>query len=198
MKITWRPHIRTLEEQLKFDALIEEMRAKRGAVRPKPVKPEGMTEEEFILSLQAPSTRRTLTMTPLEHAEYMARPLLTMDEVKAVKDADFSTPEGIKRGIGQRDLSLEEIHTFETMRRRPKNTTGQSDKSATTPEKKETASQAFIFSPPAKVTREEIRERAVNLKEYKTELKEVWIELPWWKALWHRIRGNKIQIDSKE
>lgn len=177
MKITNRPYFRTLEEHLYFEALVRQLR------KDNPKRPP--------TTVQAPSTQRTLDRDPLLDFEYQNRPLPT--NWKANPNAKT-----IDESVAKRDLDPHEISHFESVRRRPKNSQGESQKSATTPERHTRAVESFIYSPPAQVTKREVEERAVNLVQYKTEpMKEVWKPMPWWKALIHRIKGNKIRIESK-
>ncbi len=193
MKIVEMPHwwSRTPQAQAEMDSVIAELRAKYPP-KPRPIKPEGMSEADFVLSLQAQSTAAVLKMNEEELAAHKARPMV--DNWKAVPDAKTT-----EEAVGQRYLDPREISHVEATRRRAKNSTGQSELSATNPEKRESAIQGFIFSPPARVTPDEVKAKAVNLVEYKSEpLTETWVELTWWQALIHRIKGNKIRIDPKE
>lgn len=203
MKITEMPHwwSRTPQAQAEMDSLVAELKRKYPP-KPRPVKPDGMSEADFILSLQDPSTQRVLKMTDEEAEAHRNRPMLTMSEVAANKDAYENylkdpTPDNYKKFVGGRDLTPDEIQLVEALRRRPKNSTGQSEGTATPKEARDKAAAAFIFTPPAKVTKAEVDQKAVNLVQYKSEpMTEVWREMTWWQALVHRIKGNKIKSDE--
>lgn len=191
MKITEMPHwwSRTPQAQAEMDSLVAELKRKYPP-KPRPVKPDGMSEADFILSLQASSTMRTLKMTDKELEEYRARPMA--ENWKAVPNAKTTD-----EAVGARPLDIEEISHIESIRRRPKNSTGQSEGTATPKEARDKAAAAFIFTPPAKVTKAEVDQKAVNLVQYKSEpMTEVWREMTWWQALVHRIKGNKIKSDE--
>lgn len=191
MKITEMPHwwSRTPRAQAEMDSLVAELKRKYPP-KPRPVKPDGMSEADFILSLQASSTMRTLKMTDKELEEYRARPMA--ENWKAVPNAKTTD-----EAVGARPLDIEEISHIESIRRRPKNSTGQSEGTATPKEARDKAAAAFIFTPPAKVTKAEVDQKAVNLVQYKSEpMTEVWREMTWWQALVHRIKGNKIKSDE--
>lgn len=180
---------RTPQAQAEMDSLVAELKRKYPP-KPRPVKPDGMSEADFILSLQASSTMRTLKMTDKELEEYRARPMA--ENWKAVPNAKTTD-----EAVGARPLDIEEISHIESIRRRPKNSTGQSEGTATPKEARDKAAAAFIFTPPAKVTKAEVDQKAVNLVQYKSEpMTEVWREMTWWQALVHRIKGNKIKSDE--
>ena len=93
-----------------------------------------------------------------------------------------------------RVMDPKEASHAEAIRRRPKNSKGQSLGSSVTPDKKEKGVQGFIFSPSAKPTAEEIATRAANLVEYKSEpAREVWVNMTWYQALFHRLMGGKVE-----
>lgn len=179
MKIVYGPFIRTLEEQLYFDEMVERLRKEN------PKRPATTT--------QAPSTQRTLERNELDDITYWSRPLPPPEKWKANPSAKT-----IEERVQPRPLDPREIELFERTRRRPKNSEGSSIKSSVTPLLRERAIEAFVYTPPARVTEAEVKARAVNLVEYKSEpLKEVWVELPWWKAIFHRLRGHKVKIDDE-
>ena len=192
MKIVERPigWTRSFKEQKEFDALVAELRVLYPP-KPRPVCPEGMSKEEFIISLQAASTAATLRRTDEEQAVWNARPLPT----NWLANPEAKTND---ESVGMRALDPTEISHFEAIRRRPKNSQGQSTASGTTAEGRERGIQGFIYTPGASVTKSEVETRGVNLIQYETKpMTEVWVEMPWYKALFHRLKGNKIRQEIK-
>jgi hypothetical protein len=147
LKINYGPYIRTLEQQIEFDNLVIALKAKT------PKRPPTTT--------QAESTMRTLSRDPRDDFAWQNRPL--PENWKAKPDA-----ETLEAMVGEREVDLGLVSMEETRRRRPKNSDGQSEKSATTPERREKAIDAVIYTPPAKVTKEEVEAKAINLQEYKS------------------------------
>lgn len=84
-----------------------------------------------------------------------------IDPIKAFADKNYVRP-----------MSVSEITTYESMRDTPKNQLGQSEKSATTPDRRENAIQAYIHTPPVPLTESQIK----NLTKL-TKIKEL-EELP--------------------
>ncbi len=165
-----------------LDALKERPR------KPLPQCPEGMTRDEWILSMQPESTKRVLS----GEAEKMPWPPLFW---KAVPDAKT-----LDEAVGMRNISIEEFILIDGMRKNSKNTLGQSEISATTPARRESAIQGFIYSPPADVTKDEVLKKATGLVAYKTQPPaEVWVKIPWYKALIHRWLGGEVkqQLETK-
>ena len=191
MKITPLPgYFRSLEAQLEMDALVTELR-RRNPPKPRPIKPDGMSEADFILSLQAPSTQRTMKMNDKELEEYRNRPL----PANWLANPDAKTND---ESVGMRPITAQELTLEEQRRRTIKNTLGQSENSSVSELGRERGIQGFLYTPPAQVTTKEVETKAVNLVEYKSEpLKEEWIELPWWKAILHKLKGNKIKVTNK-
>lgn len=140
---------------------------------------------------QEPSTQRTLERDPLDDLKWQSRDLPTNWKARP-------SAKTLDEAVNKRPLDPDEISHFEATRRRPKNSQGMSTASATTAIGRECAIAAFVYTPPAKVTEEEVKERAVGLVEYKSEpVKEIWVEIPWYKALWHKITGHEVKQDSK-
>ncbi len=188
----FKPYVRTLADQIEFDRLVAEIRASRPPPKPNPVCPDGMSKEDFIMSLQLPHVQRVMKMSEVELEEYRARPM----PENWLANPDAKTND---ESVGKRNLDPDEIAAYTGMRHASKNTIGQSEKSATTPESRERAVQGLIFTPPAKVTPSEVQAKAVNLVQYKSEpLKEVWVEIPWYKALMHKLTGGTIRSETKK
>lgn len=187
MNINYDYH-RSLESQQEFDKLVEEFR-RINPPKPKPIKPQEMSDEEFILAMQGPTTKATLMRSKEEQAKWLDRPLPT--NWKAVPNAKTD-----EERVGARTLRPDEVSHIESIRRRPKNSLGQSTQSSVSDLQRERGVAALLYTPPARPSAKEIENRAVNLVQYKSEpLKEVWIEMPWYKALFHWARGNKIKVD---
>lgn len=180
MKLSYTPSLKTLSEQLAEDRLVEELKRLRPNIK--------ATDQ------QEPSTLKNLSRDPAQDDEWIARLVNTVpDNWKAVPDAKTTD-----EAVAARRLDPQEVQIVETARRRPKNSRGQSTKSATTVELRERAVQAILFTPPAKVTKAEVDARAVNLVQYKSQpIKEEWRPMTWYEALWHWIKGNKIRSENK-
>jgi hypothetical protein len=180
MKLTYNLSPTSLDEQLAFDRLVSDLKK----TNPKP----------FVSGEQHESTKRNLARDPAKDDEWVARLVNTVpDGWKARPDAK-STDEA----VAKRPLSADEILIVETIRRGSKNTRGQSLRAGLDAKTRQKGVEAFLFTPPAKVTRAEVEARAVNLVPIVSKpIVEEWRELTWWEALLHRLRGNKIRIDSK-
>ncbi len=204
MKITELPHwwTRPADKQAEMDSIVAEMKL-RYPPKPRPIKPDGMSDEDFILSLQTPTTRMVMQMTPEQLEERRNRPMPTMEQAAANKEAFEAykkdpSPENWKKMVGARDLTPDEISHFEAVRRRSKNTLGQSEKSSVSEESRERGIDAMIFTPPAKVTKQEVEARAVNLTRIESKpMTEVWVEMNWYQAMIHWLKGNKVRRDNK-
>lgn len=173
MKLSWRPHYRTLHEQIAFDKLVEEIKAAR-PTKPKPIKPDGMSDEEFIISLQTPHAQSVLKMDGRELSEYQSRALPT--NWKANPNAKTND-----ESVGMRDIDPFQADIIESIRRAEKNTIGASEKRA--------IDEHIDLSAMLK-----IKERKIELRAPK----EIWAELTLWQAIKHWIKGNKVKSVSKE
>jgi len=178
MKLTHSPSFRTLEEQLALDKMIEQL--KKG-------NPKIKSSDK-----QEPSTERNLARDPSKDDEWIARLVNTVpDNWKAVPNAKTTD-----EAVAARPVTPQEITVVENTRRRPKNSFGQSNKRGISDVKLNRGLEAFLFTPPARVTKKEIEERAVNLIPIKsTPIIEEWRPLTWYEALWHWLKGNKIRQD---
>lgn len=176
MKISYAPFIRTLEEQLYLDSVVEHLKKTRTIIPPSTV--------------QAASTRATLNRDVKDDDRHIARLVGPMpDGWKAIPNAKT-----LDEAVGARHIDPIEQSHFQAIRRRPKNSFGQSEKSGVSPSRREAGIQAFRYTPPAKVTQKEVESRAVNLVQYKSEpMTEEWVQIPWYKALIHWIKGNKVK-----
>ncbi len=97
---------------------------------------------------QQPSTLAIMARPKEDDEKHWLRHL---PEGAQIRDKDGNV------NIGERAVTIEEISHVEATRRRPKNSQGQSELSATTEEKKEASVNAFICSPPARLSPEEIQ-----------------------------------------
>lgn len=182
MKITHRPYFRTLEEQIYLDEMVEDLKKNRT------IKPPS--------SEQALSTAKNLARPKSEDAAWQARLTGPLPEGWQAVPKAKTIDEAV--GMGLRKLDPEEISHVESVRRRPKNSTGQSMKDGISPLKRDRAVAAITCSPPARVTPQEVQQRAVNLVEYKSEpLKEEWVDIKWYQAIIHWIKGNKVKQQEK-
>ncbi len=114
------------------------------------------------------------------------------DEVIAVPSA--TCPE---EAVGHRNIDPRDVDLHRGTQK-SRNSIGQSEESATTDEKRERAEHHFMVSPPAKLT-EADKLRIVGLIEIASAAPPVgvWIEIPWYAAAWHWLKGNKIRSDKK-
>lgn len=165
-----------------------------GTAKPKPVKPEGMSKEEWYASMQSPSTQAILLRDPSKDEEHFNR-LLDVDRAQVEKSGEEVVINAEKRIA---DYGMAQINHLEAVRRRAKNSLGQSKQSATDKETKDSAVHHFLVSPPAKLTKEEEKQvtqlsqpQAVVAQPQLT--KEVWVEMTWYQALVHWLKGNKIE-----
>lgn len=106
-------------------------------------------------------------------------------------------PETVKREITPGEFAL-----IGAARMRPKNSIGQSEESASSPERREKARYAYQFSPGTPFEELSEAEKAKvqvlePLVELKTITKEEWKPLSFWGALKHRLKGHKIKKVEK-
>jgi len=87
---------------------------------------------------QQPST---LAIMARDHKDDEKHWLRHLPEGVQIRDKDGNID------IGERPVTIEEASHIESIRRRPKNSTGQSEKSSASDEKKEIAADAFMYSP---------------------------------------------------
>lgn len=188
MKISHKPYFRTLQQELEHEAVCAELRAQIKVKKPP-------------TTVQAASTQRTLDRDPSLDWEWQNRPLPPAEKIYAKPlPKDFNDPKQMAEFVGAREVSAEEVILAETARRRSKNTIGQSELSATTPLLREKAIDAVHYTPPAKVTIEEIEKRAVGLVPYKSEqIKEVRAHVPWYKAIigWFSKHEEKYEVFNR-
>lgn len=164
--------------------------------RPKPIKPEGMSQEDWIMSMQAPSTKDLLE----KHKD----PNYKRDWTAPLPDNVLANPEAKTKDelIGKRDLGIDEISHFEAVRRRPKNSLGQSELSSTSKESRERAAHNFLVSPPALLTEDEIQGVTNLTKPVEaipaTAPASEWRDISVWRAIYHFCTGNKVRRVKKD
>ncbi len=160
--------------------------------------PEGMTSEEFILSLQSPSTREIIEKQkdPNYKRDWSA-PL--PDNWLANKDAkNRDEMTGNRKELGL--LDIDQVNHVEAIRRRSKNTLGQSEKSSSSEESKARARHHFLVHPPADITKEQesqITELSPSSKGIPQTTIEIWKPLTPWQAFKHWLKGNKVRRDRE-
>lgn len=136
----------------------------------------------------------------LANLELQKDPDYKRDWTAPLPDNVLARPDaiGVDELVGRRTFDPMEIAIVEDIRRKARNTLGQSELSSTSEESRERAVHHFMVSPPAELTEEE-KERVVGLVEILSAPppNEVWIELPWYKAIWHKLKGNQIRSDKK-
>jgi len=118
--------------------------------RPKPVKPEGMSQDDWILSMQAASTKEIIAkQKDPDYKRDWTAPL--PDNVLANPNA--KTKEEL---VGERPYDLSAWSHFESIRSWPRNSLGQSEKKSVSDSSIESAKHHFMVSPPALLTEDEI------------------------------------------
>lgn len=202
MRIVEKPYyVRSPERQTEMDAIVSELKLKYPP-KPRPVKPDGMSEADFILSLQTPAAQRVIKMSETELEEHRNRPMPKPEEMyvnpEAVKKyQETGDPSLLDEITNRRAVTPSEFDSYERMRRSDKNDVGMKEKDLPTiPEwKKEKALEAFAEAGPAKVSQGTIK--YFSQDPYKTQT--VWVEVPWYRALWSWAKGNKIKrIEASE
>jgi hypothetical protein len=153
----------------------------------------GEEREAFLLSMQPKSTQDALAKQkdrPAEEdLEFVLRPI--SEDYLAVKDA-----QSLDELVPARPISPQEFTSFMSMRASRGNRKGESKASSVSPEKRERAIEAFMYSPPAKPTLGDMK-RLKSLTEMDavavTEIsKEKSLsEYSWWERLKYRMFSYK-------
>lgn len=159
--------------------------------RPKPTKPDGMTTEQWIMSMQAQSTQVLLEKhKDPDYKRDWSAPL--PDNVLANPKAD-----SLDELTNKRDLSLDEIKNYHFPGKY--NTLGQSSKSAFE-DTKDKAKHAFMVTPPALLSETEMKSVAVLTPPVEgvptTMPAEEWKPMSTWEAIKHKIKGNKVKLNK--
>lgn len=102
---------------------------------------------------QQPSTMAIMARPKEQDLEHFLRPL-----PKAVVEQSAKLAAAIEKGdekaiaalVAEREVSREEVSHIESVRRRPKNSQGQSEKSGSGEEAREAATSAYLFTPGVK------------------------------------------------
>lgn len=183
----------------KYAAYVKRMAEELSKIpkKPKPIKPLGMSEKDFIFSLQSKSTQEIITLQ--EDPNYKRDWTAPLPESYLANPTAQTTEEL----IGQRNLSPNEISHFESRRRASKNTFGQSDWVAPV-EAKNRAIDAFRSHPSipqSHLTDEEL----IAIEDLKPIAKGIpptrhyeWIEIPTWKAWWFKLIGGRpVRLEKK-
>jgi hypothetical protein len=137
------------------------------------------------ISKQEPSTVKALMRDP-------------NDDLKHFQRAD---PDDWKKEIVMRPLDPQEINKYQAERMARQFSCyyrGEPISKRSEHANRQNAIDAFRFTSGANVTVDEVKARGVNLNEYRTTVIEKWIELTWWKAVLHKIRGNQIKEEDLE
>lgn len=176
MRISNKPWFRSLEDQLYMDMMVEKLKSQR-VLKPKPVKPEGMTDEEFLLSLQAPSTKGAMlaqkTRDPMDDIAWANRPLSTEGQM-TLKTGLLLSDDDRDKAVNRRIVTERDIDLNERTKVK-RNKLGESQKSATTPEKKYFAENMYQLHPTG------------------LEKKETWKEVSMFVALIEWLKGKKVR-----
>lgn len=165
--------------------------------KPLPSTPPGMTRAEFIKSLQPKSTQMIMDRPVEQDEEWQNRPLPkeTIEHTESINKAIATGDlESYKNLINQRDLTLEEISHFESVRRRSKNTQHQGDGKSASDDRKEMARQSFTCTPAGPLTHEQIIkvEKMVSIAQYKGTTVET-KDLNFFQMLWYKY-VKKIKV----
>lgn len=112
-----------------------------------------------VSTIQAASTQASLDMTDEQYAQKVKK----MFETKAWKAPH---PEEVMRS-----MPLDQVFVAEDIRRKPKNSIGQSLKSSASDERKELARQAYVCTPPTEILDSQ-KEHVTEMNPI-TELKEI-------------------------
>jgi len=120
---------------------------------------------EFDKSIQAPSMRATMERPKSMDAEWQNRPIPpeVIEQCKKIREA--KTDEERAKLVNQGSWDPGQIQIIEAHRKNSKNTLGQSELSATTDQRRLSAIEAFVHSPPAKLTPEE-RDKLMKMSGY--------------------------------
>lgn len=186
-------HITEGHERLEIDVLYMESVVKKLKEMPREVKAapthfngkpvKELTDDEraeFHLSLQPQSTKDALarqkTRDPREDFDWILR-----DMPDCLANPEATTVEEM---VGERSLGIQEFIVCKGMQRAEKNTIGASTKSSVDEEKRERGINAFTYSQPAEITKDDIK-RITNLTEIKSEPPA--IEKPKKKSLWDKL-----------
>jgi hypothetical protein len=155
-----------------------------------------------LISMQEPSTQRALKRDPKEDEAWWARPLPEEKEWKR----DYK----VHRKLDPQEVVHYQAHRMnrehKSFYRKDKtsliserNIKGDITLISLTPQTKQKAMDAFRFTPPAKVTPEQVLHNATNLVEYKSEpIQEKWVELKWYQAFWHWLKGGRVEQIQKD
>lgn len=171
-------NIKELDSRSPFDREYAEFMAESLRTN-KPTTVRKLTEAE-IIAMQPASTRKTLERDPtLDEAHYNRVVLNAM----AIPGADLSTPQDLDMAVAKRELGIEEALLVQDIRQKARNTLGRSELSSVTPELRIKGIEAYIYSRPAELTKEELK-KVTKLEEIKsTPLEQIKPKPSFWNKL---------------
>lgn len=196
-----KPLLLRLPADIAYEEMMVEQLKAHGPTRPKVaiLDRTQISSAEYnaaILAMQPASTRATLMRTADEQAAWLSRPISTEGQTTAA-----TRLEDLEKLVPARPVTLEEISLIEGIRRRPKNSIGQAEDSAFTPERRQAAAHAFAYSPPAALTEAE-KAKVSQIEAYEKppvvsakaesitpEVKKHWSE--WFRAPLYWFRGHE-------
>lgn len=165
--------------------------------RSKVEKPNGVSREDWILSMQSKSTQEIINKQ--KDPNYSGRNWIEKLPENVIANPNALTKEEL---VNERDLNLEEISHVESIRRRPKNSIGQSDLSSISKESKNRAIDHFRSHPSlleSDLTDSQLSsiKRLNNLLDgaIATSPQYEWRKMSFWKAIKHWLKGGKIRRD---
>lgn len=148
---------------------------------------DGQEKEDFYLSMQSPAMQVALIAqkerNPSKDQEWSERP---------IPENYLANPEARTQDemVAKRELGIEETLLVEDIRRKSKNTRGQSGLSSVDAEKRTKGIEAFTYSKPAELTIAELK-KVTKLTEMKSDLLES--ETSKKKGFWAKIFGGKTE-----
>lgn len=165
--------------------------------RSKVEKPNGVSREDWILSMQSKSTQEIINKQ--KDPNYSGRNWIEKLPENVIANPNALTKEEL---VNERDLNLEEISHVESIRRRPKNSIGQSDLSSISKESKNRAIDHFR-SHPSLLESDLTDSQLSSIKKLNDHLNGAivtspqyeWRKMSFWKAIKHWLKGGKIRRD---
>lgn len=165
--------------------------------RPKLEKPSGISREDWILSMQSKSTQEIINKQ--KDPSYSGRNWTEELPENVIAIPNALTKEEL---VNERDLTFDEISHVESIRRRPKNSIGQSDLSSASEESKARAIDHFR-SHPSLLESDLTDSQLSSIKKLNdllngaivTSPQYEWRKMSFWKAIKHWLKGGKIRRD---
>lgn len=168
--------------------------------KPRPIKPDGMIEEDFQFSLQCKSTQAIITA--------QKDPDYQRDWTAPIPENYLANPNAktVEEMVGTRSVSAEEMKSYGQLMERQshsRNTLGQSELGSTR-DAKNRAIDHFISHPgvPERLLSDEeliaIREITTGPKGIPASLPQYeWKKIPAWKALWMKLTGKQVRSERE-